>query len=76
VQEDPSFQRNRDFWRDMFNVVVGISWQVALVALPIYHRDPGYQARPPSPGSGRSGVVILKITMATTIFASSSRDGR
>ncbi len=36
LQEDPSFQKNQDFFRDMFNVVVGIVWQVALVALPIY----------------------------------------
>jgi hypothetical protein len=35
-QEDPSFQKNRDFFRDMFNIVVGIVWQIALVALPIY----------------------------------------
>jgi SSS family solute:Na+ symporter len=35
-QEDPSFERNKDFWRDMFNVAVGICWQVTLVALPIY----------------------------------------
>jgi len=34
--EDPAFQRNRDFWRDMFNIVIGIIWQVSLVALPIY----------------------------------------
>jgi SSS family solute:Na+ symporter len=34
-QEDPSFQPNRDFRRDAFNVLVGICWQVALVALPI-----------------------------------------
>ncbi len=34
--EDPSIQPNRDFWRDAFNVVVGICWQVSLVALPIY----------------------------------------
>jgi SSS family solute:Na+ symporter len=34
--EDPTFERNKDFWRDMFNVVVGIVWQVSLVALPIY----------------------------------------
>jgi Na+/proline symporter len=34
--EDPAFERNKDFWRDMFNVVVGITWQVSLVALPIY----------------------------------------
>ena len=24
VAEDPTFKRNRDFWRDMFNIVVGI----------------------------------------------------
>jgi heme/copper-type cytochrome/quinol oxidase subunit 4 len=35
-REDPSFQRNKDFPRDMFNVAIGICWQVALVALPIY----------------------------------------
>ena len=34
--EDPGFQRNKDFPRDMFNVVVGIVWQVALVVLPMY----------------------------------------
>jgi Na+/proline symporter len=36
LADDPTFQRNPDFLRDMFNVVVGICWQVALVALPIY----------------------------------------
>jgi Na+/proline symporter len=35
-EEDPGFQANRDFWWDAFNVVVGICWQVSLVALPIY----------------------------------------
>jgi Na+/proline symporter len=34
--EDPGFQRNRDFLRDMFNIVVGIAWQISLVALPLY----------------------------------------
>ena len=36
LAEDPGFKRNKDFFRDMFNVVVGIVWQVALVALPMY----------------------------------------
>ena len=36
LQEDPSFQKNQDFFRDMFNIVVGVVWQIALVALPIY----------------------------------------
>jgi Na+/proline symporter len=36
LAEDPSFQPNKDFARDMFNVAVGIVWQIALVALPVY----------------------------------------
>jgi Na+/proline symporter len=36
LADDPTFQRNPDFLRDMFNVAVGICWQIALVALPIY----------------------------------------
>jgi solute:Na+ symporter, SSS family len=35
-QEDPRFRRNTDFGRDMFNIVVGMVWQIALVALPMY----------------------------------------
>ena len=35
-QEDPSFRPNKDFLRDMFNILVGMIWQIALVALPIY----------------------------------------
>jgi Na+/proline symporter len=34
--DDPTFQPNPDFVRDMFNVVVGIAWQTSLIALPIY----------------------------------------
>ncbi len=34
--EDPTFERNKDFARDMFNVAVGIVWQIALVVLPLY----------------------------------------
>ncbi len=36
LAEDPGFKRNTDFARDMFNVVVGIVWQIALVVLPLY----------------------------------------
>jgi SSS family solute:Na+ symporter len=36
LAEDPGFKRNNDFLRDMFNIAVGIVWQVALVALPLY----------------------------------------
>src|SRR5579863_5981081 len=34
--EDPTFKPNKDFLRDMFNVAVGIVWQIALVVLPLY----------------------------------------
>jgi Na+/proline symporter len=36
LAEDPGFKRNKDFLRDMFNIAVGIVWQIALVALPLY----------------------------------------
>jgi hypothetical protein len=36
LARDPDFAKNRDFWRDMFNIGIGIIWQTALVALPIY----------------------------------------
>lgn len=34
--EDPDFNRNKNFKRDMFNVLIGIIWQTALVIFPIY----------------------------------------
>ncbi len=34
--ENPDFKRNKNFWRDMFNVVIGIIWQLTLMAAPIY----------------------------------------
>ncbi len=62
VEEDPSFQRNRDFWRDMFNVVVGISWQVALVALPIYIVIQSYRRAAIAAAVVAATSVILKFT--------------
>jgi Na+/proline symporter len=35
-QEDPSFEPNPNFRRDISNVAVGIIWQVSLAALPVY----------------------------------------
>jgi len=32
----PDFQENRNFSRDMFNVVIGTIWQTSLVLLPMY----------------------------------------
>jgi len=36
LKDDPNFEANKDFPRDMFNVVIGICWQSALVAFPIF----------------------------------------
>jgi SSS family solute:Na+ symporter len=34
--EDPNFVPNKDFGKDMFNILIGIVWQMAQVVLPIY----------------------------------------
>lgn len=36
VADDPGFEANKNFGRDMFNVAVGIVWQTSLVIFPIY----------------------------------------
>jgi len=36
VREEPGFEGNKDFRKDMFNVVIGIIWQTSLVVIPIY----------------------------------------
>ena len=36
LKEDPGFTGNRNFKRDMFNVAVGIIWQLCIIAFPIY----------------------------------------
>ncbi len=36
IMDDPAFLANRNTGRDLFNVVVGIVWQVCLTVLPVY----------------------------------------
>ncbi len=36
LKADPSFQPNKDFKRDMFNIAVGVIWQITLMAAPVY----------------------------------------
>jgi Na+/proline symporter len=36
MTENPEFQKNTNFKRDMFNIIIGIVWQTTLIALPIY----------------------------------------
>ncbi len=35
-QDHPDFRANKNFGKDMFNIVIGIIWQTSLVALPLY----------------------------------------
>lgn len=44
VAMDPTFEGNKDFKRDMVNVVTGIVWQMSLVVLPIYFVIHNYTA--------------------------------
>lgn len=36
VAEDPAFEKNKNFKLDMFNVVIGVVWQMGLTVAPIY----------------------------------------
>jgi Na+/proline symporter len=36
VAKNPNFVPNRNFKRDMFNILVGIVWQITLMAAPVY----------------------------------------
>jgi Na+/proline symporter len=36
LAENPMFQVNKDFKRDMVNVIVGIVWQITLMAAPVF----------------------------------------
>ncbi|HYF66758.1 MAG TPA: sodium:solute symporter family protein [Ohtaekwangia sp.] len=36
IAEDPAFKKNKNFKRDMFNVAIGIVWQMCLTLAPIY----------------------------------------
>jgi Na+/proline symporter len=56
LAEDPGFKRNKDFFRDMFNVAVGIAWQISLVALPLYIVIQEY----------RRAIITLAITLGTS----------
>ena len=36
IKEYPDFEKNKNFKKDMFNIVVGIIWQISLIIVPIY----------------------------------------
>lgn len=61
-QEDPSFQPNPDFFRDMFNIVVGIAWQTSLVAFPVFLILHKYDAALKAVAIVAVASLILKFT--------------
>jgi Na+/proline symporter len=42
LAEEPEFKVNKNFSRDMFNILVGIVWQMTLVVIPIFLVIRGY----------------------------------
>jgi Na+/proline symporter len=62
LAEDPGFKRNKDFGRDMFNIVIGIAWQISLVALPLYVVIQEYQRAALTLAVILGTSVILKFT--------------
>jgi Na+/proline symporter len=62
LAEDPGFKRNRDFFRDMFNIAIGIAWQVSLVALPLYIVIQEFQRAAIALGVILATSLILKFT--------------
>jgi SSS family solute:Na+ symporter len=36
IKVNPDFKRNKDLGRDWFNILIGMVWQVSLIAVPMY----------------------------------------
>ncbi|MGA3069883.1 MAG: sodium:solute symporter family protein [Terracidiphilus sp.] len=62
LAEDPGFKRNMDFFRDMFNIAIGIVWQVSLVALPLYIVIQEFQRAAIALGAILVTSLVLKFT--------------
>jgi Na+/proline symporter len=61
-KDDPTFQPNPDFGRDMLNILVGIVWQTSLVALPVFVVIRKYDAALTAVALVAVTSVILKFT--------------
>jgi hypothetical protein len=36
IKAEPDFESNKNFKRDMFNILVGVAWQITLMATPVF----------------------------------------
>ncbi|MCX8107202.1 MAG: sodium:solute symporter, partial [Verrucomicrobiae bacterium] len=60
--ETPSIQPNRNCIRDLFNVTIGIVWQIAMVTAPVYMILKQWGRFCVATGVLIAGAVILKFT--------------
>jgi Na+/proline symporter len=58
MQENPGFQPNRNFARDIINVAVGIPWQLTLVLIPTYLLIRSY----------RNMWIAIAVLVVTSVF--------
>ncbi|HUA37933.1 MAG TPA: sodium:solute symporter family protein [Candidatus Sulfopaludibacter sp.] len=58
VQEDPTFQRNKDFFRDMFNILVGTVWQTCFILLAMFLVTRHFN----------SAMITLLVLVATSVI--------
>jgi Na+/proline symporter len=58
LKEDPSFRRNKDFNRDMFNIVVGTAWQCSFILLAMYLVTRSF----------RNALLTLALAVGTTFI--------
>ena len=62
VKEDPGFQRNKDFFRDMFNIGVGTVWQTSFIVLAMFLVTRHFQNAALTFGVLAVTCIILKVT--------------
>jgi Na+/proline symporter len=74
MAEDPTFKPNPDFRRDMFNIVVGIAWQTALVAFPVYIVIRQFGSALWALGIVLAATVVLKFTWYDNLDAHEGDD--
>ena len=58
VKEDPGFQRNTDFYRDMFNIVIGTIWQTSFIVLAMFLVTRHF----------RNAIIALVVLVITSII--------
>ncbi len=58
-KEDPTFMANTDFWKDIFNCVIGIIWQMTFILSPIYLLIKEYY---------HLGVVVILMVVTSVIL--------